>query len=83
MSTTFGVIIPTADKEIEIARRVGRGPLGVELTWTNPELAAMLNDDVEALALDNGQQGIETIGDIRECIARQEQYEKDNPTEDK
>ena len=71
MSTTFGVKIPST-REIEpIARRVGAGNGKVEMWFTNP-LAELLPDDTEVEAIDNSQQGIFTIGDIKEKIKDEE-----------
>jgi len=71
MSTTFGVKIPST-REIEpIARRVGIGNGKVSIWFTNP-LAELLPDDIEVEAIDNSQQGIFTIGDIKEKIKDEE-----------
>jgi hypothetical protein len=65
MSTTFGVKIPSTGEIEPIARRVGVGNGKVSIWFTNP-LAELLPDDTEVVAMDNGQQGIYTIGDIKE-----------------
>ena len=65
MSTTFGVKIPSTGEIENIARRVGVGDGKVSMWFTNP-LAELLPDDTEVVAMDNGQQGIYTIGDIKE-----------------
>jgi hypothetical protein len=65
MSTTFGVKIPSTGEIEPIARRVGVGNGKVSMWFTNP-LAELLSDDTEVVAMDNGQQGIFTIGDIKE-----------------
>jgi hypothetical protein len=65
MSTTFGVKIPSTGEIEPIARRVGVGDGKVSMWFTNP-LAELLPDDTEVVAMDNGQQGIYTIGDIKE-----------------
>jgi hypothetical protein len=65
MSTTFGVKIPSTGEIEPIARRVGVGNGKVSMWFTNP-LAELLPDDTEVVAMDNGQQGIYTIGDIKE-----------------
>tara|TARA_R110000751_G_scaffold28319_6_gene73935 strand:+ start:1039 stop:1344 length:306 start_codon:yes stop_codon:yes gene_type:complete len=75
MSTTFGVQIPSTGEVIEVARRVGRGPLGIELTWTN-ELGELLPNNTEVIAMDNGQQGINTAGDIHFQIMKQNEFEE-------
>ena len=67
MSTTFGVKIPSTGEIEPIARRVGIGNGKVSMWFTNP-LAELLPNDTEVEAMDNGQQGIFTIGDIKEKI---------------
>lgn len=64
MSTTFGVKIPSTGEIESIARRVGKGDGKVSMWFTNP-LAELLPDNTEVEAIDNGQQGIFTIGDIK------------------
>ena len=66
MSTTFGIKIPSTGEIEPIARRVGvgNGNGKVSMWFTNP-LAELLPDDTEVEAMDNGQQGIFTIGDIK------------------
>jgi hypothetical protein len=71
MSTTFGVKIPSTGEIEPIARRVGVGNGKVEMWFTNP-LAELLPNDTEVEAIDNGQQGIFTIGDIKEKIREEE-----------
>ena len=68
MSTTFGVrinrkIIPTmaTDEIVEVAFRSNG------MRFTN-ELAHLLPDDTPVIALDNSQQGVYTIGDIKAKI---------------
>ena len=39
--------------------------------WLNP-LGALLLDDTKVYALDNGQQGVYTIGHIKQIMAKQE-----------
>ena len=68
MSTTFGIKIPSTDEVRPIARRVGVGEGKVEVWFTEP-LAELLNDDVEVIAMDNSNQGINTIKDIKEHIS--------------
>ena len=66
MSTTFGVKIPQTEEIVEIAFRTNND----YIMWTN-EVASLLNDDIEVIALDNGNQGIETIGDIKNKMNKQ------------
>jgi hypothetical protein len=65
MSTTFGVKIPSTGEIEPIARRVGAGDGKVSVYFTN-EIAELLPDDTEVVAIDNSSQGIFTIGDIKE-----------------
>ena len=64
MSTTFGVKIE--DEIIPIARRVG-GTNGATMWFTNP-LGNILDDDIEVIAIDNTNQGVNTIKDIKNII---------------
>jgi hypothetical protein len=64
MSTTFGVKIPSSGETIAVARRVGKGNGEVILFFTN-ELAELLPDDTELVAMDNTNQGINTIGEFK------------------
>ena len=64
MSTTFGIRIPSTGEIEPIARRVGIGNGKVDVYFTNP-LAELLNDELEVEAIDNSEQGIFTIGDIK------------------
>ena len=59
MSTTFGV--ETGEDIVEVAFRSNG------MRFTN-KLAQMLPDETPVIALDNGQQGVHTIGDIKEQI---------------
>ena len=61
MSTTFGVITKSGE-EIPVARRASG-----TVFFTN-ELAEMLHDEIKVVPLDNTEQGIYTIGDIRNAI---------------
>ena len=70
MSTTFGVrinrkIIPTmaTDEIVEVAFRSNG------MRFTN-ELAHLLPDDTPVIALDNTQQGVHTIGDVKKEIEK-------------
>ena len=70
MSTTFGVKIPASrdgnDLVIEVARR--RGVMGrAVIEWVN-DMAVLLPDTTEVIAMDNTSQGIYTIGDIKKQI---------------
>jgi len=67
MSTTFGIRIPSTGEIEPIARRVGVGNGNVSVYFTNP-LAELLVDELEVEAIDNGEQGIFTIGDIKSKI---------------
>lgn len=67
MSTTFGVKVPSLCnkgefEEIEVAFRGGSG-----VRWKN-QLAQLLPDELEVIALDNSPQGIYTIADIKRKI---------------
>lgn len=75
MSTTFGVLIPE-DKSsdgkghiIEVAFRTST------FIWTN-ELAILLPDNTIVIPIDNSEQGIFTIGDIRKSV---NEYNVQNP----
>jgi|TARA_B110000259_G_scaffold60685_1_gene71690 hypothetical protein len=68
MSTTFGIKIPSTDEVRPIARRVGVGNGKVEVWFTEP-LAELLNDELEVIAIDNSNQGINNIKDIKEHIS--------------
>ena len=71
MSTTFGIKIPSTGEIEPMARRVGIGDGKVSMQFTNP-LAELLPDDTEVEAIDNGQQGIFTIGDIKANMKEEE-----------
>lgn len=73
MSTTFGVKIPSSGETIAVARRVGKGNGEVMLFFTN-HLAELLPDDTELIAMDNGNQGIDTIGDFKRKMANIDKY---------
>jgi hypothetical protein len=74
MSTTFGVKIPSTGEIIPIARRIGTGNNSVRLTWTE-SIAELLPNDLEVEAIDNSNQGINCIGDIKKHIEEQENDE--------
>jgi hypothetical protein len=61
MSTTFGVEIK--DDVIEVAFRSNG------MRFIN-ELAHLLSDDTPVIALDNSQQGVYTIGDVKDAIGK-------------
>ena len=67
MSTTFGIKIPSTEKIEPIARRVGKGNGKVEVWFTNP-MAELLPNNLVVEAMDNSNQGINTIGDIKKAI---------------
>jgi len=62
MSTTFGIKLPSGEIK-PIARRVGVGNGKVEV-WFTDELAELLPHEIEVEAIDNSNQGINTIGDL-------------------
>ena len=64
MSTTFGVAIKN-NNEIEDVIEVAFRSNGMRFT---NKLAQMLPDETPVIALDNSQQGVHTIGDIKEEI---------------
>lgn len=63
MSTTFGVNIPESEETIEIAFRDNGG----RMRWLT-QIARILPNDTEVIALDNSAQGIHTVADIRRAI---------------
>jgi hypothetical protein len=71
MSTTFGVKIPSTGEVEPIARRVGIGNGEVNIYFTNP-LAELLPDDLKVEGIDNSNQGIYTIGDIKNNLKETE-----------
>ena len=70
MSTTFGIRIPSTDEIKPIARRIGIGNGEVVVSFTEP-LAELLDDELEVIAIDNSNQGINTIRDIKNHIYNQ------------
>ena len=74
MSTTFGVKIPSTGELVPVARRVGIGNGKVRLTWTE-SIAELLPDNLKVIAIDNSNQGINCIGDIKSHIKEQEDNE--------
>ena len=75
MSTTFAVKLKDGSLK-DVARRVGRGILGCELSFTN-EMAELMTDETPVTPTDNTAQGIYTIGDIRDWIQKQQQAERE------
>ena len=79
MSTTFGVKVKIADMEhfanytsIEDDDEYGLIPVAFRsngIRFTSP-LAVLLPNDTPVIAMDNGQQGIYTIGDIKQSIKK-------------
>ena len=65
MSTTFGVAIKNSNNEIEDVVEVAFRSNGMRFTNA---LAQLLPDETPVIALDNSQQGVHTIGDIKEEI---------------
>ena len=65
MSTTFGVAIKNNNAEIEDVVEIAFRSNGMRFTNT---LAQLLPDETPVIALDNTQQGVNTIGDIKEQI---------------
>lgn len=61
MSTTFGVEIKGSEEPIEVAFRSNG------MRFTN-KIAHLLPDDTPVIAMDNSQQGVYTIGDIKKAI---------------
>jgi hypothetical protein len=86
MSTTFGIPIKKVDIDLnqydevmnyyfrheddELFTNVWYRSMG-KCRWLNP-LGELLPDDTKVYALDNSQQGVYTIGDIKEKMKQQE-----------
>ena len=68
MSTTFGIKIPSTNEIKPIAKRAGIGQGEIEVWFTDP-LAELLDDELEVIAIDNSNQGINTIKDIKKHIS--------------
>lgn len=62
MSTTFGIHISSTNTVEPIARRFGGQ------VWFTNTIAEFLPDNLEVIAMDNSNQGINTIGDIKSAI---------------
>lgn len=80
MSTTFGIKIPSTNEVKPIARRVGigmesRDSYGKVQVWFTEPTAELLDDELEVIAMDNSNQGIYTIKDIKEHILNQNKNE--------
>ena len=87
MSTTFGIPIKHRDIEVneydEMVRHIDDDGYYDEdfvevwfrsmgnCRWLNP-LGELLPDDTKVYALDNTQQGVYTIGDIKKIMAKQD-----------
>jgi len=74
MSTTFGVKIPSTGELVPVARRVGIGNGKVRFYWMD-DFHELLMDEVKVIAIDNSNQGIYCIGDIKSHIKEQEDNE--------
>ena len=65
MSTTFGVEIKGSDKVVATTIEVAFRSNGMRFI---NKIAHLLPDDTPVIAMDNSQQGIHTIGDIKKAI---------------
>jgi hypothetical protein len=74
MSTTFGVKIPSTGEIVPVARRVGIGNGKVRLSWLT-DIAELLPSGLGVEAMNNSNQGIYCIGDIKAHIKEQEDNE--------
>jgi hypothetical protein len=74
MSTIFGVILPQKDEPIEVAFRTSSSTskTGVNIKILNP-LVLMLPDETLLKALDNSNQGIYTVKDLKWYLKEQEE----------
>ena len=70
MSTTFGVKIPGMDNPVEVLYRSGSGLGKLRFRILNP-LVMLLPDQTPLIALDNSQQGIETVSDFLEALKQE------------
>ena len=68
MSTTFGVYIPSIDEIKPVARRRGAGNGDEVYVYFTNEVAELLDDDTTLIAIDNDNQGIWNIGDLKTKI---------------
>lgn len=80
MSTTFGVKIPSTNEIKPIARRIGKGNGKVEI-WFTDLTAELLPNDLEVEAMDNSSQGIDTIGDLKLAILKNQTEPKYNKSD--
>jgi len=65
MSTTFGVKIPGYDEIEEVAFRGGG-------LWVKNPVILLCPDETPLIAMDNTNQGIDTVGDLKKELAEQE-----------
>ena len=61
MATTF--VIKTETDEIKVAHRRGIGNGKVQIKWYK-DLYKLIDVNTKVFAIDNGNQGVETIGDL-------------------
>lgn len=61
MATTF--VIRTETDEIKVAHCSGIGNGRVQIKWYN-DLYKLIDVNTEVFAIDNGNQAVETIGDL-------------------
>jgi len=75
MSTTFGVNVPSLGEAgfHAIARKAVIGNGKTAVFFTN-NLAELLPDDVEVVTLDNSNQRIKTMKDLRDAVNNVNQY---------
>jgi hypothetical protein len=67
MSTTFGIKIVGSKEPIKIAHRSNIGKGKIKIKILDP-IVYKLQRKCKLIALDNGNQGIETIGDLLDKI---------------
>lgn len=67
MSTKFGVIVD--NKTIEIAHRFSMGDGKTGVSWLN-DIAKLLPDSTPVVAINNSNQGVETVGDLRKILKK-------------
>ena len=70
MSTTFGVRVKS-ETGVELVKVAFRT---FTIEWTNP-IAHLLENNTPVIAMDNSQQGIHTIGDIKDKMEKQSKEE--------
>lgn len=66
MSTTFGVKIPSTGEVEPIAKRANSRE---NIIWFTNPLAELLPDDLKVISMDNTNQGINTVKDIKDLIS--------------